>query len=128
MWFVEKDQYPLSALARGFCQGNLESGGSLVRPLSIIPRHSFIILARATCKRCTLFQRNPLFIIQCTVVSTMATIELGRLLQHINEYCKPNPQENQVKLMLYFDEARVRTERGVPNGNDMYDVLCSGIF
>jgi len=62
--------------------------------------------------------------------SEMAKIELARLLQRIDNCCETMKgfQNNNVKLMLYFDEAHVLAERNVPHdrdGKDLYDVLCS---
>jgi hypothetical protein len=63
-------------------------------------------------------------------VSREAKFQLARLLQCIDKSCKSigDYHRNEVKVMLYFDEAHVLAARKVlddPDGKDMYDVLCS---
>src|ERR1700734_121086 len=62
--------------------------------------------------------------------SEMAKKQVKLLLQRIDDCCETmeNFKSNHVKLMPYFDEGYVLTEKTVlhgPDGNDMFDVLCS---
>ena len=60
----------------------------------------------------------------------MVKKELIQLLKRIDDCCESMDgyENDDVKLMLYFDEAHVLTQRNVPNDpyeKNMYDVLCS---
>ncbi|KIM74200.1 hypothetical protein PILCRDRAFT_828491 [Piloderma croceum F 1598] len=59
--------------------------------------------------------------------SDEAKKQLARLLKCINDRCKSLEgfQNGHVKLMLYFDEAHVLTEKTVSGGQNMYNVMCS---
>ena len=58
--------------------------------------------------------------------------QLARLLKCIDDCCKSLEgfQNGHVKLMLYFDAAHVLTEKRVPDGQNMYDVMrsCFNVF
>jgi hypothetical protein len=62
-------------------------------------------------------------------VSQMARDEAKQLLQQIDKCCKTmeGPQSNQIKLMLYFDEAHTLVQKipNDPDEKDLYDALCS---
>jgi hypothetical protein len=64
--------------------------------------------------------------------SVEAKNQLARLLKCIDDCCESLEgfQNGHVKLMLYFDAAHVLTEKRVPDGQNMYDVMrsCFNVF
>jgi hypothetical protein len=62
-----------------------------------------------------------------SAVSKMARNELALLLKCIDDCCESITENNDVKLMIYFDEAHVLARKVPkdPEEKDTYDVLCS---